>query len=432
MMKKIAIIGGGIAGLTCAYKLSKSGHEVAVFEKDSRLGGHARSYTLENGKTIDLGVFIFHKEAYRKTLELLDELGIQMERMPVRYGFFRNSTLVNSIGNKKLLHYIKNPRLMSPSRLKKMKSIFSFRDESYKDLETGSMKNLTLSQYIDSRKYDSQMVHEIILPVVGFIFGQGSFDFLKELPAELLFRILKDHGVFYPESRFKWYRPKNGTQEYIAKLASAINGGAHLNANIEKIERSERSIVIHHQGRKDAFDYLIFSINPSRAMELIENVSDEEAQILSGWIESPAKVTVHTDTTILEDYETNTGTVNFMFNESRCSTMIDLNSAFGIRGNKKYIWSIDEFVSPKESSLVHRDSFVHNFPVMSSYSKRDRIRGIQGVGRTYYCGSYMGNLLHEGAIVSAFDVVHAITRDIDRPGAFRPGDAEQACALSAE
>jgi oxygen-dependent protoporphyrinogen oxidase len=38
-MKRIAIIGGGIAGMTLAYRLQKEGHSVTVYEKTDRLGG---------------------------------------------------------------------------------------------------------------------------------------------------------------------------------------------------------------------------------------------------------------------------------------------------------------------------------------------------------------------------------------------------------
>ncbi|MBA6365825.1 FAD-dependent oxidoreductase, partial [Colwellia sp. BRX8-8] len=38
-MKHIAIIGSGISGLTAAYLLSKK-HQVTVFEKNDKIGGH--------------------------------------------------------------------------------------------------------------------------------------------------------------------------------------------------------------------------------------------------------------------------------------------------------------------------------------------------------------------------------------------------------
>ncbi len=44
----IAIIGGGITGLTAAYELSKQGHTVTVFERESYLGGLAYGFKEKN------------------------------------------------------------------------------------------------------------------------------------------------------------------------------------------------------------------------------------------------------------------------------------------------------------------------------------------------------------------------------------------------
>ena len=38
-MKKVRIIGGGITGLTCAYRLARAGHDVEIYEKGEELGG---------------------------------------------------------------------------------------------------------------------------------------------------------------------------------------------------------------------------------------------------------------------------------------------------------------------------------------------------------------------------------------------------------
>ena len=51
--KKVAVIGSGPAGLSCAAQLNQAGHSVLVFERDDALGGILRygipEFKLEKG-----------------------------------------------------------------------------------------------------------------------------------------------------------------------------------------------------------------------------------------------------------------------------------------------------------------------------------------------------------------------------------------------
>src|SRR3989338_5565576 len=72
--KKIAVVGAGIAGLTCAYKLQKAGVNVIVYEKESAVGG--RMSTRKTGSfPMDIGAnhlanVYTHMQALAKELEL--------------------------------------------------------------------------------------------------------------------------------------------------------------------------------------------------------------------------------------------------------------------------------------------------------------------------------------------------------------------------
>jgi phytoene dehydrogenase-like protein len=56
--KEVAIIGAGIAGLTCALRLSKRGYKVTLYEKDGMLGGDLSS-KLSNGMYHDVYTHLF-------------------------------------------------------------------------------------------------------------------------------------------------------------------------------------------------------------------------------------------------------------------------------------------------------------------------------------------------------------------------------------
>ena len=74
-MTKAVVVGGGLAGLSCAVALSERGIAVTVLESSERLGGRASSWTdAETGDTVDIGPHIFHSE-YHNMLGLLERLG---------------------------------------------------------------------------------------------------------------------------------------------------------------------------------------------------------------------------------------------------------------------------------------------------------------------------------------------------------------------
>ena len=57
MTKRIGVIGAGISGLSAAHLLSQKGHLVDIFEKESKLGGHTDTHTLDlHGSTVNLSL----------------------------------------------------------------------------------------------------------------------------------------------------------------------------------------------------------------------------------------------------------------------------------------------------------------------------------------------------------------------------------------
>ena len=75
-MKSIAILGGGLSGLTQAWKAQKCGKKVTIFEENSRLGGVIQSERTKEGFLLDYGPnsLSLRKQNLFEMLEQLDIL----------------------------------------------------------------------------------------------------------------------------------------------------------------------------------------------------------------------------------------------------------------------------------------------------------------------------------------------------------------------
>ena len=72
--KSVGIIGGGFAGLTAAYELSKRGIAVTVFEADSAVGGLAGTFDVQGERLEKFYHHWFNNDLH--VLDLARELGL--------------------------------------------------------------------------------------------------------------------------------------------------------------------------------------------------------------------------------------------------------------------------------------------------------------------------------------------------------------------
>ncbi len=101
--KRIAIVGGGIAGLTASLRLAQAGFDVTLWERAPKFGGQAGAFEVDGGK---LEYFYHHLfQSDTQITELIHELGIgdRLAWLPSNVGFFADGTIYPLNGAKDLL-----------------------------------------------------------------------------------------------------------------------------------------------------------------------------------------------------------------------------------------------------------------------------------------------------------------------------------------
>ena len=80
---RVGIIGGGLAGLACAYRLKRRGIEATVFEASPRPGGRTR-VERKDGFLLDAGAqYLLGPEVFRTTFDLIRDLGMSDNLVPI-------------------------------------------------------------------------------------------------------------------------------------------------------------------------------------------------------------------------------------------------------------------------------------------------------------------------------------------------------------
>lgn len=74
MKHSIGIIGGGLTGLTAAYRLQAAGHQVTLYEASDTIGGLAAGFDLAGHRVEQAYHFLYKTDAH--ILALVDELGL--------------------------------------------------------------------------------------------------------------------------------------------------------------------------------------------------------------------------------------------------------------------------------------------------------------------------------------------------------------------
>lgn len=116
MAKSIAVIGAGIAGLSCAYELQKAGCDVLVFEKNPHVGGRMASRRKDD-LIFDTGANFFVRH-YRNTYGYCKELGLPWKEMTIAPHYtFRNEKL-HPLGFNSVWSLLTFSSVPFPSRLK--------------------------------------------------------------------------------------------------------------------------------------------------------------------------------------------------------------------------------------------------------------------------------------------------------------------------
>ena len=399
---KIAVIGAGISGLGAAYLLS-SKHTVDVYEKESRLGGHARTTIVheeEKAFGVDTGFLVFNHPTYPLLTKLFEKLGVQIENSDMSFGFW--DTLSNVAYNAQTLGglFFQKKNLFSLSHYRMIFDILRFNTNANHDIDTDSPKlNQTLGEYLQS--YSEVFKERYLVPMGAAIWSTPSEE-MNAFPARTFLQFFKNHGLLGVSTQHQWLTVSGGSKNYIEKILPHISGDVITSSNVVSIRRLTNGVaLIHSDNHISFYDKVILAVHAPDALKLLEEPTPEEEKVLGAFSYKANDAVLHNDKNALYPDQKIYAAWNYK-NGGRANAVTLsywLNRLQNLTTKKEYFVSLNETTSLTD--VIETISYEHPQFDTKAIEAQDFHSKINGHNHTYYAGAYWRYGFHEDGLWSA-------------------------------
>ena len=404
---KIAIVGSGISGNTIAHLLHKK-HNITLFEKNNRIGGHSHTHNIEiNGSpiSVDTGFIVFNKKTYPLFSSLLRELDVAYEDSKMSFSVFSKKTGLEYNGTTLNTLFSQRRNIFNPKFIKMIFEILRFNKESLGLLNTS--KELSLGDYLAKNTYSDYFLKNYILPM-GSAIWSSNLETMIKFPAKFFVTFLHNHGMLSINNRPQWLTISNGSKSYVQKLCHPFIDKIRLNSNIKFIERKSNKVIVHSKYGSENFDYIFMACHSNEALAILKDASNNEKEILGAIPYTNNEVYLHTDSSIMPKYKLSWAAWNYNI-DSKESEPITLTYNMNILQNIKIETPVLVTLNPKgcidPKKIIKKLNYAHPTFSIDSINAQKKHPIISGINRTFFAGAYWGNGFHEDGVKSAYDSV---------------------------
>lgn len=408
---RIAVIGSGIAGLGCAWLMSRN-HDVVLFECGNKLGGHTHTHDIERfGERyrIDTGFIVHNRTHYPLLGRLFDELGVATQ--PTCMSFSVRDDRIDLEYNARNLNtlFCQRRNLVSPQFWTMVRDIARFYREA-PALLLSPDDGPSLGDYLEHNRYSDLFIEDHLLPMASALWSSPHAQ-ARAFPAKYLVAFMANHQMLQLSGRSSWRVVTGGSDRYVQAMSARWRVQVRLACAVRSVRRTATSVLVGTAHGEDAFDQVVLACHSDQALALLADASDAEHAVLGAIDYQNNDVVLHTDARLLPRRKNAWAAWNAHVAGDRsaaCSLSYCMNVLQSIQSPEPFVVSLnrDDAIDPQR--VIARMSYQHpvySHATIAAQRQRDRING---QNRTWYCGAYWGFGFHEDGLRSGVEVANAL------------------------
>jgi predicted NAD/FAD-binding protein len=402
---KIAIVGGGISGLTTAYLLSRE-HEVILYESNDYIGGHTNTVTIEmNGSPVpvDTGFIVYNEQNYPNFSHILSDLNVSTQPTSMSFSvkLIEPDLEYNGSSFKQLFGQKKN--LLRPRFYQMLWDILRFNRQAPGLLESNSY-DITLGEHAIECGFSQDFIHHYLVPM-GAAIWSSSPSAILEMPAYFFIRFFKNHGMLNLNDRPQWRTITGGSCQYVNKMIASFAKNIRLGHKVSSVERLNDRVTVDG----DSYDHVVFACHSDQAIEALSDPSVYEKDILSKISYQKNEIIMHTDTSIMPAREDLWAAWNYHSqgnDDSPVAMTYNMNILQDLDIKETICITLNSLNLINPDLILGRHIYSHPQFTTESMKAQERWMEISGGNRTHFCGAYWGNGFHEDGVNSALRIAN--------------------------
>ncbi len=418
---KIAVVGAGISGLSCAYRLTQGGHDVTLFEANGYFGGHTHTVDVTlDGQThgVDTGFLVFNQNTYPNLVSLFDELNIPTASTDMSF------SVKLPLGNRQLewaggdldAVFAQRRNLFSPRFLHMLRDILRFNQQTTAMAASGADLDsaLSLGTFLDQNHYSAQFRAWYLLPMAGCIWSCPTEQMLA-FPLSTFVRFCHNHGLLQVNGRPKWQTVRGGARQYVDKLLAGI-GHTALHTPVTSVTRSTHTghtrVTIEAAGVSQLFDHVVLASHSDQTLKLLQDATQKERELLGAIRYEPNRAVLHTDVRCLPKSRKTWSAWNYQSDNSptpKVCVHYLINKLQPLPFKTPVIVSLNPVTEPDPACVIDQYDYAHPVFDAAAIRAQGQLELIQGQQNTWFAGAWTGYGFHEDGLKSGLAVACAIT-----------------------
>ncbi|WP_374379874.1 NAD(P)/FAD-dependent oxidoreductase [Dongia sp.] len=413
------MIGSGIAGMSAAWSLAAR-HDVALFERDCRPGGHSNTIDIalpEGRVPVDTGFIVYNERTYPNLTALFAHLGVRTRETEMSFAASLGDGAFEYSGSSLGGLFAQRRNLMRPRMWRMLADTMRFYREARGAAAVGA-DDLTLGDYLKRAGFGEAFVRDHLLPMGGAIWS-SSIDQMRDHPLRAFVRFCDNHGLMQLSDRPKWRTVVGGSRAYVQRLLADRPLDLALSAKLARVERGHRGpILVMEDGTRRNFDAVVLGTHSDQALALLDMPTGDEKALLGALRYQPNRAVVHCDESLMPKRRAAWSSWNVIGGPENDGALICVT--YWMNRLQHLPTKQQVFVTLNPNRPIAADktlaSFNYAHPIFDCAALRaqEALWRLQGVGGVWFCGAYFGAGFHEDGLQSGLAVAEALG-NVSRP-----------------